>query len=334
MTWTCEHRHNLPDFLIIGAMKSGTTSLHHLLASHPEIFIPDGEIFFFTLDDIEQQPDSFIDTGSEWTFHDLDRNFDRYFEWYRKHFQPADPTDTIGEDSTTYLPSHKAPERIASLLPDVKLIALLRDPVDRAYSHYWHIVRKGIAMFDFETTLERCPGRILNRSMYRPSIERYRRHFSDEQLKVVVFERFVENQRTVLEEICEFLGVSPDPDLEFDQSHQNEAKVPLSPPLKRWISRVFRRRMDHFSTPAKFRNHPNTPTWWRHQIDRGLTGVASTLFRNRVTAKLSRMVGRSDYPPMNPRTRAFLEKLFEKENRGLSELIGTDVSKYWPYFDE
>lgn len=315
-------------------MKSGTTSLHDLLASHPDVFMAEGEVFFFTLDDIEQQPGSFVDTGEEWTFHDLDAHFDRYLEWYRKHFQEAQPMETIGEDSTTYLPSRKAPKRIASLLPDAKLIALLRDPVDRAYSHYWHIVRKGVAMFDFETTLERCPGRILNRSLYRESIERYLRHFPKDQLKVVLFERFIEQQGTVLDEICEFLDLDTSRDLHRTDSHQNEGKTPRYPSFTLQMNRLFRRRMDHFTTRHKIQSRPDTPNWWRQMMLRGLRGIASTLLRNRVTAKLGRMIGRSSYPPMKPRTRRFLEKLFVKENRGLSELIDTDVSEYWPYFSD
>jgi hypothetical protein len=116
----------VPNFIIIGAMKSGTTSIHHILASRDDVFLPEKEVYFFDVDDIEQHGDFFIKTKNGWTFHDFEADFDTYFEWYQKYFARAEPGQMIGEDTTTYLASKKAPVRIAKLLPNVKLIAVLR----------------------------------------------------------------------------------------------------------------------------------------------------------------------------------------------------------------
>lgn len=133
------NRYRLPDFIIAGAMKAGTTSLHHILKHHKHVFLPEDEIFFFDLDDIQQHPDFFMDARGKWIFHDYERHYQDYLEWYSSFFESADDGQVIGDDSTTYMASRKAPQRIARLLPDVKLIFMLRDPVVRAYSHYWHL---------------------------------------------------------------------------------------------------------------------------------------------------------------------------------------------------
>ncbi|HUE84637.1 MAG TPA: sulfotransferase [Vicinamibacterales bacterium] len=124
----------LPTFLIGGAQKSGTTTLHHYLSAHPDIFIP-------------RRP-------QELHFFDFDPNYVRGVHWYASHFTSATPAHrAIGQTSPLYLYAPDAPERIAALLPDVKLIFIRRNPVDRAFSHYWHAIKKGRKTLDFETAL-------------------------------------------------------------------------------------------------------------------------------------------------------------------------------------
>jgi hypothetical protein len=131
-------RRALPDFLIIGAMRAGTTSLQQLICSHPQA-----------------QP------AIRKEIHYFDLNFRRGARWYRAHF-PRQPRGSAGfggarplsgESSPYYLFHPHAARRAASLLPQVKLIVTLRHPVDRAYSHYWHSVRFGHEMYDFERAL-------------------------------------------------------------------------------------------------------------------------------------------------------------------------------------
>src|SRR3712207_6690007 len=103
----------LPDFVIIGTQRGGTTSLYHYLSKHPEV-LPAlrKEIHFFDL------------------------NFDRGLDWYLAHFARQDQPGLVGEASPLYMFHRDVPERVRRVLPNAKFIALLRNPVDRAYSQY------------------------------------------------------------------------------------------------------------------------------------------------------------------------------------------------------
>src|ERR671919_2133494 len=104
----------LPTFLVIGAMKSGTTALINSLGKHPDVFALPSEIHFF------------------------DRFHDRGLDWYRERFAKARGQGAVGESTPEYMYLPHARERIVRDLPGVQLIAILRNPVERAYSHYWH----------------------------------------------------------------------------------------------------------------------------------------------------------------------------------------------------
>jgi hypothetical protein len=134
----------LPTFLVIGAMKAGTSTLARALAQHPQVFVPRAkEVHFF------------------------DHHFGRGLDWYRAWFEEAGAVPAVGEASPTYMHNEGAWLRMARTLPDARLIAILRDPGDCAYSHYWHNVRWGreplsfreALAAEFRRLLEAPPGR-------------------------------------------------------------------------------------------------------------------------------------------------------------------------------
>src|SRR5262245_3229839 len=102
-----DREERFPDFIIAGAMKSGTTSLHQILASDPRIYIPDEEIFFFDMDDLVQHPAFFYPTPDRWLTQSYQPDNPRTRAWYSGFFAPAREDQLIGEDSTTYLASEK-----------------------------------------------------------------------------------------------------------------------------------------------------------------------------------------------------------------------------------
>ena len=166
-----------PDFVILGAMKCGTTSVHHILESHPGVFMPRGEVKFFSYDDVTHQPQVFAEVGGRWTCPSWHDNMGELLDWYRSIYGGKQDGMIAGEDSPSYLESEKSLRRIAGCFPDMKLIVCLRDPVERTYSHYWHNLRSYAVFWDFETTLRHTPGLMLERSFYRQNVERLLRWF-------------------------------------------------------------------------------------------------------------------------------------------------------------
>lgn len=179
----------LPSFLIVGAMKSGTTSLHRYLGQHPDVFVSKKkELHFFA------------------AYRDRD------LSWYEEQF--ADGSDFLarGESSTSFtkLPAWPdATERLAALIPNAKLIYLMRDPVDRTFSHYCHVVRKGDEALPFSRALVEVP-RYLNVSRYAMQIRGLERHFPPEQIELVSHERLEREPKIVVEEVLQFLGLRTD----------------------------------------------------------------------------------------------------------------------------
>lgn len=303
----------LPDFIIGGAMKCGTSTLHQMLGELPDVFIPEPEIYYFSIDDIEQHPEFFVGPKGGWVDRDFDARRDEYLPWYASFFADAPAGASIGEDSTSYLHSARCVSRIRELLPAVKLVFLLRDPAARTYSHYWHLVRTGRATESFEGTLRHAPGTLFQRSQYREQAARYLSAFPAEQVKFVLFEDLVERNEETVREVIGFLGLTQPAALPA-VAHRNPARVPRSITAQLWRNRLFRDRVVN-----RFRGHlPGTsrPTGAGEQAVRG---------------RFARWSLRSDRrpPPMRADTHRFLNALFRRDNAGLSEVIGADVERRW-----
>jgi hypothetical protein len=305
-------------------MKSGTTSMHHILDAHPDICIPRGEVFYFDIDDIHQHPDFFVELEDRWTFHDWKRGGEAYRTWYASHFASARADQVVGEDSTTYLCSERAPARIAAEAPAAKILIMLRDPASRTYSHYWHLVRTGRALFDFEETIQLTPGNLLQRSFYLPQVKRYLEHFPPEHVKVVTFEDFVARPAEIVRDVCGFVGADPgrvDPG--SVHAHHNRARIPRSCRLQLWRNRLLRRTaLDAYATRLPEAGLEGT------RGVRGRTGRPVSRWLD----KLHRVVNPSRpgaTPPMKPSTRHFLNELFVRANEGLDVLLGIDLDRYW-----
>jgi hypothetical protein len=311
--------HGLPDFIIIGAAKCGTTSLHDILSAHPDVFIPQREVYFFDVDDIHVHPDFFYPPGGM-VVHDYERDFAEYLDWYRSFFEPAKPRQVIGEDSTTYISSRRAAARIDALLPDARLVVMLRDPVARAYSQYWHNVRAGRIVASFEQTLRTAPGPLLQRGFYAEQLARFRPALDDGRLLVVFFEDFVAEREGVVARVCEHIGVPALPELTQGEQVSNRSEAPWNIPLRLAANRVIRPWLQ-----VK-RNIPNMPGYHR-TVDSQADRPGHEKLVQHWDARLpSRRV-----PPMSEQTRSFLERVFANENAALGEIIGEDVASRWPY---
>jgi hypothetical protein len=265
-----------PDFLIIGAQKSGTTSLAGALRKHPDIFIPlvkEAHHFGVVPDDEVGGPA------------------------YAEFFRGWEGEQLVGEATPEYLYLPRAPRQIYGHLPDVRCIAVLRNPVDRAYSAYWHAVRWGLVRGPFEEALAMEPRRLglgeygffsfVDRGRYVVQLRRYERHgFDSTQLHIVVFEDLTSRTTAILSEVQTFLGVADAP-----------VELPLNNPARRSI------------LPPSIRS------------------VVATRRRVPLVRRNMRRLERLFHPPpMAPMTRKRLTDYFRPYNDALADWLGRDLS--------
>jgi len=189
----------LPNFLIVGAMKSGTTSLANWIARHPQ---------------------GYLAPGKEIHFFDVDEKWELGLDWYRGFFAGADGAAAVGEGTPRYMFLARAVERMAATVPDAKLIVGLRDPVGRAVSHWQHACyRAGRERRSFEESVrheltlpvdfecESINGAYLARGYYARQLERLERHYPRERIHVLLFEDMQADAAGVFAGVCEFLGI-------------------------------------------------------------------------------------------------------------------------------
>ncbi len=183
-----------PNFLVIGAEKAGTTWLYDRLHRHPDVYMPKvKEIHYFNELNSNQQPR---------------RNYKKHdFEWYEDHFREWEGEAAIGEATPMYLCDERAPERIRTDLPNVRLIACLRYPTDRAYSHYWMARGKDHTTCSFREVVQHQSARFIRRGRYGKQLERYLSCFDRTQLLILIHEELFADPARHLNRICSFLGV-------------------------------------------------------------------------------------------------------------------------------
>lgn len=293
----------LPNFLILGAAKAGTTSLHHYLGQHPDVFVSAmKEPKYFALKDEPlnfQGPSQFINQSSVTTF-------DAYCDLFRGVTHEV----AIGEASPLYLYSEKAPGRIKETLPQAKLIVILRNPVDRAFSSYAHLLREGFETLAFEQSLLEESERIRDRwaplwyfkskGFYGEQIKRYTDLFPKEQLKIYLFEDLCENPMGVVQDIFSYIGV--DPSFEPDLTMKNVSGIPKNVALQRLLTR-----------------------------ENPLKTIGKNLLPKQFRKKLSAQVQRSNLaakPKLKPETRAELLDLYREDIQRLQDLIDRDLSAW------
>ncbi len=301
--------------------------MHELLAAHSNVFIPKKEIFFFDIDDINQHSDFFIRRGSHWITQNFERDLDVNQKWYRSFFAPAKEGQLIGEDSTTYISSSLAPARIDRLLPEVKLVAILRDPVDRAYSAYWHGVTTGRSGVSFEDTILFRPGQLINRGFYKEQLQRYCALFPPDRLKIIFFEQFVADTQGTMDDLCRFLGLADSIDVSAVGAHRNKARPPLNLNARLLLNRTLGALVR-----VNYRRHlPNMPGY-KPAVPEAESKSSPIL--DWVVERYYDLLPERKYPAMDPETRTLLEQVYRRANTGIDELLDCDVSQYWPYMKQ
>ena len=181
-------RGRLPTFLVVGAVKAGTTSLFEYLRTHPDVFMPERK---------------------ELSFFVHEHNWRRGLDWYRAQFADADGAAAVGEASPSYAwwPSFgRVPERIAATVPDVRLVYVVREPFARMRSMYLHAVALGGERRPIERALAEVPD-YLDTSRYATQLERHLRYADAGRLLVVTAEDLRARRAETVRRVFAFLGV-------------------------------------------------------------------------------------------------------------------------------
>lgn len=269
----------LPTFLGIGAPRAGTTWLHGLLASHPEVYMPTRrkEVRFF------------------------DQYYQRGLQWYGKFF-PSDAQaghyTAIGEISPGYLYCPGCPERIASIPSITRLILILRNPVDRAYSDYGERIRFRHFSGSFEDLLSLEP-QVIQFGLYSPRIRDYFCCFQRDQLLVLIFEHAVADVPKIKETLARFLGIG----------------------VERFPSAAGTERVNRSYIP-KPRPAPHALVKFVHGklVDWDLDELAGLITR------IGELFGEAGpLPPMKEETRQHLRETYADEVRELESLLQVDL---------
>jgi len=277
-----------PESYLIGAQKAGTTTLAYLLNQHPQITI--GQT---------KEPHFFTD------------NWRKGLDWYRKQF-PESANTICMDASTSYSMApltegwkHRNPRvyedipaKVHSVSPDAKFIYLLRDPVDRTYSGYWHDVRMGVKNEEFRTTLQSNPF-YLDVSDYHGQLLRWLNYFPLSSFHCVLFEELKERPLQVVDECLAFLGLSGvTTSIALDSAQNQSYQVG-------WVGRTVNKIEIAF---------PRLRAVLRSKLPRGIKA-----FANSVKAGSGRL------PAMTEEDRRFLVEYFRERNQSLQRLIGTSL---------
>lgn len=292
-----------PNFLIIGAAKAGTTSLYDYLNQHPQIYMSS-----------PKEPRFFALEGEKLDFRGPARaiNQTSVTTWkeYCQLFQDVTTETAIGEASTIYLSDSQAPKRIQHYIPDVKLIAILRDPAERAFSSYMHLVRDGYETLSFAEALEAESDRIKEnwqplwyyrkRGFYYQQLQKYFELFPPEQIKIYLYEDLVNDSIAVIQDLARALEV--DDTFKPNLTKQNVSGVPKNRLLQKVLTR---------KNPLKSILKPLLPKSLRKSVLQDLT-------KRNLGAK----------PTLSPQMRQNLIAIYREDILQLEKLIQRDLSQW------
>ncbi len=303
----CRHKmERIPDFFIVGAAKAGTTSLYAYFKAHPQIFMPEKkEPRYYAYNG--EKPEDFEGPGAAQLIESIIKDKPTYC----KLFEKAASHQIVGEASPAYLYSPIAAKRIARDNPNAKIIAILRDPVERAFSHFLDNVGNGWEpCTDFEQVIEAQLNGARTRwwrkwdyighGFYAEQLKRYFECFPLENIKVVRYEHFRDETQRVVCDILKFLNVDDQVELPLHRRH-NVSWVPRY----RWLHRLLSAPLG-LKTVVRSVLPPEARRWLRRRLE--------TLNRSR--------------PVISPAARKRLLEIYLPEIEALERLLGWDLTAW------
>lgn len=177
------------DFVFGGPAKTATTWIYECLQSHPSVRVPDTDSLGY-----------------------FDINYHRGRAWYDRRLPDSDGSAVVGDVSEGYLPSSKAPERIDDALPDTTLVFCVRNPVRRAFSHWWHGYGKGYHEYEFSNVFRSHSSFQwwIEPGFYAEHLERYRQYFSEDQIELLFFDDLKADDEAFVQDLYAAIGADDD----------------------------------------------------------------------------------------------------------------------------
>jgi len=308
-----------PNFFLVGAPKCGTTSLYFYLDQHPQIYMSPIKEPHFLADEIRlsnytarfrEMAEAKLAGLDEYLAGDMTSKFSagpiERWEDYLRLFQKGKDKTARGDASPCYLWSPTAPVNIAERFPDARILMILRDPVERAFSQYMHMLTFAAAPISFRMYVDQCLhshstliGELypfLYFGFYAAQVQRYLALFPPDRVRIYWYEDYQQHPAAMLRDVFEFLEVDPAFDADLSERHML-ARVPRSYAVNRALK----------------------PVW----------GKLKASIPAPVTRKLKRMVFRPrESMTMLSEDRAFLRELYRDDIQKLQELTGRDLGRW------
>ncbi len=274
----------IPDFIIAGSSKAGTEWSKVCLKKHPEIFIPPG-----------LTPDYFS------------HRYSKTEEWYRSLFESAQGNKLCGEKSTSYIVCPPAAKRIHEFNPDVDIFFILRNPIDRAYSHYKMYLRKGKVSDDVDHELS-DDSLLVREGLYHYHISRFLNYFERDQVHILLFDDLKDNSVAFLHDMYSRLGVDPKytPDLADQRYHKTKSRPRFQGLYNAVVTiiRELRRRTQWANRLIEYLRKEGYVNIF-HRLNRG-----------------------KPFPELTDQRRAELANFYQEDIERLEQMIGRDLS-HW-----
>src|SRR5690348_277983 len=285
----------LPNFFIVGTPKAGTTSLYHYLDEHPDIFMsPIKETNYFSYEEIKSQGlfynEEHINTLAQ----------------YEQQFKDAKNESAIGEASVSYLYYASVPSKIKEFNPDARIIIVLRNPVDRGFSHYLMDKRLGFVNLSYEDIVwernihpksQLYYQQYIGLGQYYEQVKRYLTIFGEKQVKILLYEDIIRDIEKVVKELFMFLNVNCDFSPDTNQQHNV-----YTSPKNFFIQKLYAQK--------KFRT------------------VAKKIFGENIQQQLKNVFFKQDKPELDKKLKQDLIQIYKENIYKTSDLLKTDLT-YW-----
>ncbi|MFB6226507.1 MAG: sulfotransferase domain-containing protein [Candidatus Paceibacteria bacterium] len=286
----------LPNFFWIGPQKSASTWAYFCFKEHPDIYV--------------HKKEKLSDIGGD-SLHYFDMYYHKGEEWYQQFFEDYSNEKAIGDTTSSYIRSQKAAQRIAKEAPKAKIITCLRNPVDRAYSHYWHEKSKGKINFEFSEVFENYDlfQNWIEPGFYYSNLQNYFDNFDRENILIMFLEDLKQDDHKFIKEVYKFLEV------------------------------------DHSFKPSVLTDKVNTASNerdWKHDLIKQSIGSLEkmglkkyfTQSSNPVINSLknikNKLINKKEYKEgIGPEVRSRLKELYKEETKKLEQIVKKDLSHWY-----